>query len=307
MVRQKEESGEQESAEEGEKSRKKLDLSPTQVAGAALASVTAAFLGSRLGVAGTMLGAALTSVVITVGGALYQRSFDSAKAKAVHAAAKASEKRLKRTTVTRFVSKEGQKVEATRHIRLTPGMHWPGGETVVDEDRTAKIDTEAATRMLSWPGTEQATEVVERGPSSDRRKLRVRWVVVAASCAAAFVLSMLIVTGVEGVTGKPLSGGDGGTTLGQVLHRDSQPMPSAPAKPAKPQETPSEQPQPSMEVKPTQQPAEQPTAEAPAPTQQPTQAPTSTEPPSQAPESGVVDPRDPAARTGELQQSTSGR
>ncbi|WP_190819122.1 hypothetical protein [Saccharopolyspora pogona] len=304
MVRQKEESGEQESAEEGEKSKKKLDLSPTQVAGAALASVTAAFLGSRLGVAGTMLGAALTSVVITVGGAFYQRSFDSAKEKAVHAAAKASEKRFKRTTVARFVSKEGEKVEATRHIHLSPDMHWPGGETVVDEDRTAKIDAEAATRMLSWSGTEQASEVVETQRSPDRRKLRTRWVVVAASCSAAFVLSMLIVTGVEGVTGKPLSGGDGGTTLGQVLHRDPQPTPSTPAKP---RETPSEQPQPSTEVKPTQQPAEQPTTEAPAPTQQPTQAPTSTEQPGQAPASGVVDPRDPAARTGELQQPTSGR
>ncbi|WP_010308414.1 hypothetical protein [Saccharopolyspora spinosa] len=306
MVRQKDESGEQESAE-GEKPKRKIDLAPTQVAGAALASVTAAFLGSRLGVAGTMLGAALTSVVITVGGAFYQRSFDSAKEKAVTAAAKASEKRLKRTTVARFVSKEGEKVEATRHVYLTPDMHWPGGETVVDEDRTAKIDVDAATRMLSWSGTEPATEVVETGPSPDRRRLRTRWVVVAASCAAAFVLSMLIVTGVEGVTGKPLSGGDGGTTLGQVLHRDPQPTPSTPAKPAKPQETPSEQPQPSTEVKPTQQPAEHPSAEAPAPTQQPTQAPTSTEQPSQAPASGVVDPRDPAARTGELQQSTSGR
>lgn len=307
MVRQKEASGEQASAEEGEEPKKKIDLSPTQVAGAALASVTAAFLGSRLGVAGTMLGAGLTSVVITVGGALYQRSFDRAKEKAVNAAAKASEKRLKRTTVARYVSKEGEKVEATRHIHLTPDMHWPGGETVVDEDRTAKIDAEAATRMLSWSGTQQATEVVEKESSPDRRKRRTRWVVAAATGAAAFVLSMLIVTGFEGVTGKPLSGGDGGTTLGQVLNRHPQPATSTPTKPAKPQETPSEQPQPSMEVKPTQQPTVQPTAETPAPTQQPTEAPTSTEQPSQAPDSGVVDPRDPTAGTGELQQSTSGR
>ncbi|TDD49406.1 hypothetical protein [Saccharopolyspora elongata] len=302
-VRRKEESDEQES-EEAKKS-KKIDVAPTQVAGAALASVTAAFLGSRLGVAGTLIGAALTSVVITVGGALYQRSFDSAKEKAVHAAAKASVLKLRRTTVARYVSKKDETVEATRRIRLAPGMHWPGGETVVDEDRTAKIDTDAATRMLNVAEAGQATEVVAPAkPAAGRRKRHVRWAMVAASCAAVFALSMLIVTGFEGVTGKPLSGGDGGTTLGQVLHRDDQRAPSVPAEPTKPRETPTQQPQPTTEVTPTQQPTVQPTAETPTPTrEQPTQAPTTAERPSQAPESGRLEV---PLETGEPRQSSSG-
>ncbi|MBB5153887.1 hypothetical protein [Saccharopolyspora phatthalungensis] len=302
MVRQKAESNRQDSDEEGKKP-KKVDVAPAQVAGAALASVTAAFLGSRLGVAGTVAGAGMTSVVITVGGALYQRSLENAKEKAVSAAAKASEKRLKRTSVARYVSKD-RKVETTRRIHLAPGMHWPGGETVVDEDRTAKVDTEAATRKLHVAALDQATEVTDVKPEPDRRKRRVRWAMVAASCAAAFVLSMLIITGFEGVTGKPLSGGETGTTLGQVLQQKRQPTPSVPTEPAKPQETHSSKPQPSTEVTPTEEPTAQPTTENPAPTQQPTRAPATEQQPSQAPESGVFEQ---PTETGVLHQPTSGR
>jgi hypothetical protein len=46
----------------------------SQVLAGALAAVTAALLGSTMGVAGTVVGAGLASVVSTVGGALYLRS-----------------------------------------------------------------------------------------------------------------------------------------------------------------------------------------------------------------------------------------
>lgn len=52
---------------------KSFSVTPIQVVGSALAAMTAAFLGSFLGVGGTIIGAALTSVILTVGGALYQR------------------------------------------------------------------------------------------------------------------------------------------------------------------------------------------------------------------------------------------
>ncbi|MFI9384065.1 hypothetical protein [Kutzneria sp. NPDC052558] len=57
----------------------RLDIKPTQVAAGALASVTAAVLGSKLGVAGTVAGAGLASVVGTVGASLYERSIHAAK------------------------------------------------------------------------------------------------------------------------------------------------------------------------------------------------------------------------------------
>jgi hypothetical protein len=52
----------------------RIDLSLTQVLGGSLAAATAAALGSRLGVVGTITGAALVSVVASVAGAIYTTS-----------------------------------------------------------------------------------------------------------------------------------------------------------------------------------------------------------------------------------------
>ena len=51
-----------------------LDLSPIQVMGGALAAMTAAGLGSRFSVEGTVIGAALASVIAAVASALYTAS-----------------------------------------------------------------------------------------------------------------------------------------------------------------------------------------------------------------------------------------
>jgi len=60
-----------------DKSQSRLDLSITQVAGGALAAMTAAALGSRLGVGGTIAGAAFASIVAAVASALYTASLRS--------------------------------------------------------------------------------------------------------------------------------------------------------------------------------------------------------------------------------------
>lgn len=53
-----------------------IGVRPSQVLAGALAAVTAALLGSKMGVAGTVLGAGLASVITTVGAALYLRSLE---------------------------------------------------------------------------------------------------------------------------------------------------------------------------------------------------------------------------------------
>jgi hypothetical protein len=63
----------QQQDEKSEKQRK-FELSPSQVVGGALAAMTAAALGSRLGAAGTIIGAAAASVIAAVSGALYTAS-----------------------------------------------------------------------------------------------------------------------------------------------------------------------------------------------------------------------------------------
>ncbi|HVW40910.1 MAG TPA: hypothetical protein VHC18_06135 [Amycolatopsis sp.] len=60
----------------------KSSLKPAQLAASALAAVTAAFLGSTLGVGGTIAGAGIASVVTTVGGELYLRSLRKTRAAA---------------------------------------------------------------------------------------------------------------------------------------------------------------------------------------------------------------------------------
>jgi hypothetical protein len=57
----------------------KMELSLTQVLGGSLAAATAAALGSRLGVVGTITGAALVSVVASVAGAVYTASLRRTK------------------------------------------------------------------------------------------------------------------------------------------------------------------------------------------------------------------------------------
>ncbi|MEV4733499.1 hypothetical protein [Saccharopolyspora sp. NPDC049426] len=221
-------------------------MSPAQVGGAALASVTAAFLGSRLGVAGTVVGAGLTSVIITIGGALYQRSIEKTREKAVVAAARASVLRQRRTQSAQVTGTE----EATRKIQVT-GLQWPGGEAV-EESSAESSGTRA---VLS--------------PPVPRRRWG-RWTLVGATCAAVFAVSMLLVTGFEGLTGRPLSGGDG-TTLGKVF----QPAPRAPVKTAPVAPTTSE-PAPTSET-PSPEPSAPPTSsQPPAPSGPPTQQPSET-------------------------------
>ena len=57
------------------KSGKRIDLSVTQVAASALATVVGALLASELGVAGTVTGAAVVSVAATTSGAVFQHFF----------------------------------------------------------------------------------------------------------------------------------------------------------------------------------------------------------------------------------------
>lgn len=316
---------------------KKLDVSPAQVVGGALASVTAAGLGSTLGVAGTVLGAGLTSVVITVGGALYQRSLERTKERANLTAAKAALKRAKqplnasgqKTGDTRRAEEPAKSTEdtggagerpadaanrPTRQIRpvsnsALPGMHWPGGEQVVDEpsetrripELSARIDQEGETRRLRTDGTGGARSEPDSAewdsPADERtaKPSRRKTVMLAVSGALMFGLAMLGITGFEGVTGKPLSGGESGTSLGQVFRpgppvqpepelepqpppASSEPGPSGSSEPSQPPEST----EPSTSVRPSAPGSAEPGSTAPEPTgpsdpAQPTESPARTE------------------------------
>ena len=60
---------------------KRLDMSGTQLVGGAFAAMTAAVIGAQLGVAGTVLGAAIGSVVAGTAGSLYTASLKHTQTK----------------------------------------------------------------------------------------------------------------------------------------------------------------------------------------------------------------------------------
>lgn len=311
-------------------------VSPSQVAGGALASVTAAYLGSHLGVAGTFWGAGLSSVVISVGGAVYQRSLERTKEKATITAARAALARAKgqplhvalprppaakigRDADTTMSAEELDRLrqarsrpeispvtdpasQATRKIlplpnAVRPGMHWPGGEHVVDDttatdggEPTVKIRREDAPTESSRASSPNAATVLigkDELPATPRR--RTGWAMAAVTGVCVFVACMLLVTGLESVTGKPLSGGPPGTSVGRVFHPAPQvtpppppvtetrgPLPSRTPEPTQTQQQP-------LPVEPTQTPqpsSQQPSLQQPAPTTSAPPATSSTAPPS---------------------------
>jgi hypothetical protein len=76
----------------------------------------------------------------------------------------------------------------------------------------------------------------DAGPEEQKEEKpprRVRWQLLAGVSIAAFVLGMIVITGIEWVRGEPLSG-DAQTTIGGVLQRPDH----APHIPASPQNSP---------------------------------------------------------------------
>jgi hypothetical protein len=154
----------------------------SQVLAGALAAVTAALLGSTMGVAGTVVGAGLASVISTVGGALYLRS-------------------IQRT-------KEGVR---TVHAKV---VGRSGGTTVL----VSADDPEEPAEELT-PGDEVEATPDDRPPEEPRRR---RWPVLVVTGLAAFALGMAVVTGVEWLRGESLSGSGDTTVGSIVApHRSS--------------------------------------------------------------------------------------
>ncbi|MFC4854338.1 hypothetical protein [Actinophytocola glycyrrhizae] len=153
----------------------------SQVLAGALAAVTAALIGSTMGVAGTIAGAGVASVVSTVGGALYLRSIERTSNSV-------------RTVRAKVVGRSG----GSTVLVADPGTAPP----VAGEEVEATPDEEPGDR-----------------PQGERGKRR--WPMLVVGSLAVFALGMLAVTGIEWLRGEPLSGGTGTTFGSVVLpHRD---------------------------------------------------------------------------------------
>ena len=178
----------------------RFGLSVIQIVASTAAAVTAAVIGSRLGVAGTLTGAALASIVSAVGAAVYGHSL----------------------LVTRR-----HMTKALRLVRPTAAAPTTLAGT------TTPAATRAAGRRTSrpaMPGPYDDPTVVIRNAGltatpAPRRSRRPLIVVLAATAAAVvvFAASLATVSLVETVKGSPLSGGTGLSVHGGNTSPNPQP------------------------------------------------------------------------------------
>lgn len=182
-----------------EDTEKKSKIKPAQVAAAALASLTAAFLGSTLGVYGTVIGAGLVSVFTTIGGEFYLRSFR----RSAEAAKRAREAALSRA-----------------HRAPARPSAWGSAAETVPFGVPVRSQAMPARHLARPP-------VVPQAPPATP-PLRLRWPVIAAMSVLAFALGMVAVTGIEGLTGKTLSGGEGSTVARVVSGTGTAPVQEEP-------------------------------------------------------------------------------
>ena len=210
-----------------------LGLSITQVVAGALAAMTAAALGSRFSATGTVVGAALASVIAALAGAIYTAS-------------------LRRTHETVRVVLRGRPAHAAGiEGPSTPAQPVPG------------VSPAVAPRSLPSP----AGTVDGSARAGRRRTLVVRSVVGAV---ATFALAAGALTMYEALAGHALSGGSG-TTFSQVQQDgpedrpadDQAPTPSESADPSPTPEPSSAAPSdtPEAEPTPTAAPSAEPSAE----------------------------------------------
>ena len=207
-------------------------LRPAHVLASSLAAVTGAFLASRLGVYGTVIGVGFISLFSTIGTDIYVRSLDRTRQMAArsrirtielpgsNAAAETAE--LPRAVETAELPLVAADVS---HRNETAGRAGSTGRAANDQPNVASagvpVDADRA-------GSEAVTMVPADGhvdADGEEREVAVdpvrrRWTparvsLIVAGALTSFVLAFLVITGIESVSGSSLSGG-GRTTLGEL-------------------------------------------------------------------------------------------
>jgi hypothetical protein len=290
----------------------RLELSLTQIVASALAAMTAAVLASYLGVAGTVIGAAVFSIIGTSGSAIYSHSIRRTKARLrrtlvmpVHpgkapshaptgvaapgpeaidvsegAAGAARAAWAAAAAAARDAERGAAQHEAAeREEKKEPAAEVPAGTPSEDGDVVEETRVLGERTRVGDPAHARSA-VVEETEQTARRP--VHWKSVAIAAATVFVVAMAGITVLEAIAGRSVPALVHGNTHGSRFwfepgHRTS-PTPTP---------TTSGSPSPTATATPTGTPSAQPSASAPgapAPVPSPTGlSPTPTAPPSQSP------------------------
>lgn len=152
----------------------RIELNWVQASAASLAAVTSAVLLSTFGVAGTLIGAALGSLALTVGNAVYSYSINTTK----HRVATAQSLAAARVGLARAAASEGEKTET--------------------KPQTAQDD----------PGPARVRHEGPVGPAQGSRRgmlAALPWKRIGLVSAGVFVAAMVMILVFELVTGRAVS------------------------------------------------------------------------------------------------------
>lgn len=254
------------------KLKDRLDLSFSQVIAGAMAAVTSAVAASYFGVAGTLLGAAVGSIIATVGTSIYRTSLRKTNEKLRTVIPVQALSQLKVVPQPRGTS--GPPPPTPSPIRGA-GAPRPADETTLMKPIT---DTTVQLPASSVNGAD-VTPLPARWLEALRQ---LRWQRVALVAALVFVLGTGVVVAAELIGGGSLTSilhgkPDGSTSIGggrgttprtppsETPSYDPSPTPSTnPSPSVSPSVTPSHSPSPGPSSKPT------PTPSSPTPTTEPT-------------------------------------
>ena len=221
----------------------KLEIDWRKTAGGAFAAVSSAFLLSTLGAAGTIIGAALGSVIVTVGGALYSQGLAR------------SHRRLAQVQSVAMRKVGVAQAEVRRAAR-----HSGDGEVVDAQLAQAEHHLDEVKDDLASTADEPP------GPGWRERFVVLPWKRIALIAAGLFVAAVLAITAFELVAGRSVSSitggteGDGGTTISRIgggSGDSSKEDDKAPANNQSPSDAPSGEP--SDQATPTGSPTGEPT------------------------------------------------
>ena len=221
----------------------KLDIDWLKTIAGALAAVSSAVLLSTLGAAGTIIGAALGSVIATVGGALYSQGLARSRERLAQAQTLAMRRvGIAQAEVRRASRNQGDDPAVDAHL-----AHADERLGEVKEDLGAIADEPSA---VAWR----------------ERLVVLPWKRISLVAAGLFVTAILAITAFELLAGESVSSitggteGDGGPTItriggGSDTSRDDK-------APSDDTSTPSDEPssEPSDQASPTDEPTDEPTA-----------------------------------------------
>ena len=245
----------------------KVQIDWTRAVAGALAAVASAVLLSTLGAAGTIIGAAIGSLVVTVGSAFFTRGISTSK-----------------RTLTKAQKSAAEKVGIAQAEVLRAGR--------TDDTTAQDSHLDHADERLTEAREELGEAIVATSPVSWReRMVQLPWKRIGLTAFALFGVTLVVITLFELVAGESVSsitgGSDSGdTTIGQVgggdSGRDDQQDPQTPTGSNSPSETaePSQAPTESGLPAESQEPSP---ADSTAPTESPTPTPTPTPTPAESP------------------------